>query len=92
MSGRVLVIGSGGREHALAWAESFGFPMDGSRQNDLPQVAQFVAVQRKTRQVRAELASASGDPTAYEVRGALIALRREQQRWVRIGSDDEQAA
>jgi hypothetical protein len=45
------------REHASAWAESFGFPMDGSRQNDLPQVAQFVAVQRKTRQVRAELAN-----------------------------------
>ena len=45
------------REHAVAWAESFSFPMDGSRQNDLPQVAQFVAVQRKTRQVRAELAS-----------------------------------
>jgi hypothetical protein len=45
------------REHALAWAESFGFPMDSSRQYDLPQVAQFVAVQRKTRQVRSELAS-----------------------------------
>jgi len=29
-------------------------------------------------QVRAALRSPLGDPTAYEVRGALIALRREQ--------------
>jgi DtxR family Mn-dependent transcriptional regulator len=42
--------------------------------------------------IRAELASASGDPTAYEVRGALIALRREQQRWVRVIPAREQAA
>lgn len=34
--------------------------------------------------IRSELASSSGDPTAYEIRGALIALRREQQRWVRV--------
>ncbi len=42
--------------------------------------------------IRAELFSASGDPTAYEIRGALIALRREQQRWVRIRPAREQAA
>ena len=42
--------------------------------------------------VRAELASGSGDPTAYEIRGALIALRREQQRWVRIATKQERAA
>ena len=35
---------------------------------------------------------AGGDPTAYEIRGALIALRREQQRWVRIRPSREQAA
>ena len=29
---------------------------------------------------------------AYEIRGALIALRREQQRWVRIVLAQEQAA
>ncbi|GMV37261.1 MAG: hypothetical protein AMXMBFR61_17690 [Fimbriimonadales bacterium] len=29
-------------------------------------------------QIRASLRSPLGDPTAYEVRGALIALRREQ--------------
>jgi DtxR family Mn-dependent transcriptional regulator len=28
--------------------------------------------------VRAELASLSGDPVAYRIRGAMIALRREQ--------------
>ncbi|MBT8337025.1 MAG: DtxR family transcriptional regulator [Gemmatimonadetes bacterium] len=42
--------------------------------------------------IRSELPSASGDPTAYEIRGALIALRREQQRWVRIVPAQEQAA
>lgn len=34
--------------------------------------------------VSAELTATGGDPTAYRIRGALIALRREQQRWVRI--------
>jgi DtxR family Mn-dependent transcriptional regulator len=31
-----------------------------------------------------ELVSAGGDPVAYRVRGALIALRREQAEWIRI--------
>ncbi len=34
--------------------------------------------------VRAELKSAGGDPTAYRVRGALIALRSDQARWIRV--------
>jgi DtxR family Mn-dependent transcriptional regulator len=34
--------------------------------------------------VRAEIISAGGDPTAYRVRGALIALRREQADLIRI--------
>jgi DtxR family Mn-dependent transcriptional regulator len=34
--------------------------------------------------VRAEMISPSGDPVAYRVRGALIALRREQSEFVRI--------
>lgn len=34
--------------------------------------------------IRAELASASGDPVAYRIRGALVALRREQAEWIRI--------
>jgi DtxR family Mn-dependent transcriptional regulator len=34
--------------------------------------------------VRAEMISPSGDPMAYRVRGALIALRREQSELVRI--------
>ena len=41
--------------------------------------------------IRSELASTSGDPTAFEIRGALIALRREQQRWVRVRLIDEAA-
>jgi DtxR family Mn-dependent transcriptional regulator len=31
-----------------------------------------------------ELVSAAGDPIAYRIRGALIALRREQADWIRI--------
>jgi len=34
--------------------------------------------------VQAELVSPSGDPTAYRIRDALIALRREQAEWIRI--------
>ena len=34
--------------------------------------------------VRATLRGAGGDPTAYEIRGATIALRREQATWVEI--------
>jgi DtxR family Mn-dependent transcriptional regulator len=43
--------------------------------------------------ITAEFASSAGDPVAYLVRGALIALRRSQQRWVRVRRlDDEEAA
>lgn len=35
-------------------------------------------------EIRAELVSAAGDPVAYLIRGALIALRREQAAWIRI--------
>lgn len=42
--------------------------------------------------VEAELTATGGDPTAYRVRGALIALRREQQRWVRIRETRSEAA
>lgn len=36
-------------------------------------------------EVTAELRSPSGDPTAYRVRGATVALRAEQARLVRVG-------
>ncbi len=45
------------QEHAQAWAERFGFPMSTHRQVDLPRVAQFVAVQKKPRQLRTELSA-----------------------------------
>ncbi|MDT8368564.1 MAG: iron dependent repressor, metal binding and dimerization domain protein [Longimicrobiales bacterium] len=32
----------------------------------------------------AEMPSPTGDPIAYRIRGALIALRRDQQRWIRV--------
>lgn len=38
----------------------------------------------KGTEIRAELASALGDPIAYKIRGALIALRREQAEWIRV--------
>ena len=31
-----------------------------------------------------ELASAAGDPVAYRIRGALIALRRTQAAWIQV--------
>ncbi len=37
--------------------------------------------------VEAELISPSGDPTAYRVRGALVALRREQSNLIHITGD-----
>jgi len=35
-------------------------------------------------EVEAELRSAGGDPMAYRVRGALIALRLDQARWIQV--------
>ncbi len=35
-------------------------------------------------EITAELVSASGDPVAYRIRGALIALRRDQAKWVHV--------
>ncbi len=34
--------------------------------------------------VEAEMRSATGDPTAYRIRGAVIALRRDQARWIHV--------
>jgi Fe2+ transport system protein FeoA len=34
--------------------------------------------------ITAELSSATGDPVAYNIRGAVIALRGEQAEWIRI--------
>jgi len=42
----------------------------------------------KGTEIGAELASATGDPVAYRIRGALIALRREQAEWIRIERPD----
>jgi DtxR family Mn-dependent transcriptional regulator len=38
----------------------------------------------KGTEIAPELVSAGGDPVAYRIRGALIALRREQAEWIRI--------
>jgi DtxR family Mn-dependent transcriptional regulator len=35
-------------------------------------------------EIRAVMHSAAGDPIAYDIRGALIALRREQAAWIRV--------
>jgi Fe2+ transport system protein FeoA len=34
--------------------------------------------------IEVEMTSPSGDPTAYKVRGALIALRKEQARLIQV--------
>ncbi len=34
--------------------------------------------------IRAELRSVTGDPIAYRIRGALIALRRQQAEWIEL--------
>jgi DtxR family Mn-dependent transcriptional regulator len=34
--------------------------------------------------VESELRSAGGDPVAYRIRGALIALRADQARWIQV--------
>lgn len=38
--------------------------------------------------ITAELRSAAGDPTAYRIRGALVALRREQASWILVRRAD----
>ncbi|GMR10083.1 MAG: hypothetical protein BMS9Abin28_0904 [Anaerolineae bacterium] len=42
-------------------------------------------------EIRAELASSSGDPVAYRIRGTLIALRKEQADLIRIRRAEEAA-
>ena len=46
-------------------------------------------------EITPELVAAAGDPVAYRIRGALIALRREQASWIgieRIQPDQEEVA
>jgi Fe2+ transport system protein FeoA len=43
-------------------------------------------------EVSVELKSPNGDPTAYRVRGAVIALRREQAALIRTISIERAAA
>lgn len=40
--------------------------------------------------IRAEMRSPMGDPVAYRVRGALIALRQDQARLIEVTQDDIQ--
>jgi DtxR family Mn-dependent transcriptional regulator len=42
--------------------------------------------------VQAELESVGGDPVAYRIRGAMIALRREQADLIRVRSVEQAAA
>lgn len=43
--------------------------------------------------IEPELVSASGDPVAYRIRGAVIALRRQQAEWVEVeGAGEGEAA
>jgi DtxR family Mn-dependent transcriptional regulator len=40
-------------------------------------------------EIVSELVSVGGDPVAYRIRGALVALRREQAEWIRIEPIDQ---
>ncbi len=42
--------------------------------------------------VTPELVSTSRDPVAYRIRGALIALRRDQARWISVTTASDAAA
>ena len=42
-------------------------------------------------EIESELRSASGDPVAYRIRGALIALRRHQASWIELEPRDSTA-
>ena len=43
-------------------------------------------------EIEAAFRSAAGDPIAYRIRGALIALRREQAEWIRVQAVDDAPA
>ena len=43
-------------------------------------------------EIQAAFKSAAGDPMAYNIRGALIALRREQAEWIRVELDGVKAS
>lgn len=42
--------------------------------------------------ITSEMRSASGDPTAYRIRGALIALRKQQAEWIVVDAASTEAA
>jgi len=42
--------------------------------------------------IRAEFASPSGDPMAYRIRDALIALRDDQAKWILVSRTEKEAA
>ena len=43
-------------------------------------------------EIEAVMRSAGGDPTAYRVRGTLIALRQEQSQWILVSRDSREVA
>ena len=42
--------------------------------------------------IEAVMRSAGGDPTAYQIRGTLIALRQEQSRWIQVCRNTQEVA
>ena len=43
-------------------------------------------------EIEVVMRSAGGDPTAYRVRGALIALRNEQSQWILVSRNPGEGA
>ncbi|HET9948337.1 MAG TPA: metal-dependent transcriptional regulator [Longimicrobiales bacterium] len=86
---RLLAEGESADEHVDTLADLA--PGERGRVVDLSPACQGAQRRRlldlgvvKGTEVEAELASAGGDPVAYRIRGALIALRREHAEWIRI--------
>ena len=38
--------------------------------------------------IAVEMSSAGGDPVAYRIRGAMLALRKSQADWINVCTDD----
>ena len=59
-------------------------PAPGNNRQELSDDTQRDLVGPLGTEIEAELTSPSGDPVAYRIRGATIALRREQAELIRV--------
>jgi DtxR family Mn-dependent transcriptional regulator len=65
--------------HETVWVVSISQACQGPRRRRLLDLGVVPGTE-----ITPELRSAAGDPIAYRIRGALIALRRTQAKWIRV--------